>query len=178
MYFHGGYNEVILFDSWRIHTVGGLVGSMFACFLMGILYEGLKFARDHVLRTSGTFKTQAQQPAPTTPATGSTDGDAPAPPAAAGDKREETTDPGQLEESLQQVQQESVRTVETSMFSMGHLILTLLHMVQVTLAYFLMLIVMTYNTWLCLAVLAGATVGYFLFGWRKNAIVDVSDHCH
>ena len=56
MYFHGGYNEVILFDSWRIDSVGGLVGSMIACFVMGVLYEGLKFARDHVLRTSGTFK--------------------------------------------------------------------------------------------------------------------------
>ena len=74
--------------------------------------------------------------------------------------------------------QDSVRSVETSMFSLGHLLLTSLHLVQVTLAYFLMLIVMTYNTWLCLAVVIGATVGYFLFGWRKNAIVDVSDHCH
>jgi len=32
MYFHGGYTEVILFDFWRIDSVGGLVGSMFACF--------------------------------------------------------------------------------------------------------------------------------------------------
>ena len=40
------------------------------------------------------------------------------------------------------------------------------------------MIVMTYNTWLCLAVAADATVGYFLFGWRKNAIVENSDHCH
>ena len=79
---------------------------------------------------------------------------------------------------LLNVFQDSVRSVETSMFSLGHLLLTSLHLIQVTLAYFLMLIVMTYNTWLCLAVVIGATVGYFLFGWRKNAIVDVSDHCH
>ena len=26
MYFHGGYTEVILFDSWRIDSLGGLIG--------------------------------------------------------------------------------------------------------------------------------------------------------
>ena len=50
---------------------------MVACFFLGILYEGLKFARDHVTRTSG-FKTmrlpirnrrrqQQQQQNPTPP---------------------------------------------------------------------------------------------------------------
>lgn len=43
MFFHGGYDEVILFDIWRINSAGGLIGSMIICFLMGILYEGLKF---------------------------------------------------------------------------------------------------------------------------------------
>ena len=46
MYFHGGYNETILFDFWRISTLGGLIGSMIGCFLLGILYEGLKFFRE------------------------------------------------------------------------------------------------------------------------------------
>merc|ERR1712083_258718 len=46
MYFHGGYSEVILFDFWRISTLAGLVGSMIGCFLMGILYEGIKSSRE------------------------------------------------------------------------------------------------------------------------------------
>ena len=50
MYFHGGYNEVILFSFWRISTVGGLIGSMIGCFLLGVLYEGLKFFREFMLR--------------------------------------------------------------------------------------------------------------------------------
>merc|ERR1712126_283577 len=50
MYFHGGYNEVILFSFWRISTVGGLIGSMIGCLLLGILYEGLKFLREILLR--------------------------------------------------------------------------------------------------------------------------------
>merc|ERR1711892_279897 len=50
MYFHGGYNEVILFSFWRISSVGGLVGSMIGCFLLGVLSEGLKFFREFMLR--------------------------------------------------------------------------------------------------------------------------------
>lgn len=37
---------------------------------------------------------------------------------------------------------------------------------------------MTYNIWLCSAVLFGATLGYFLFGWKKSVVVDVTEHCH
>ena len=50
IYFHGGYIEVILFSFWRISSVGGLVGSMIGCFLLGVLYEGLKFFREFMLR--------------------------------------------------------------------------------------------------------------------------------
>ena len=55
MYFHGGYNEVILFDIWRISTLGGLIGSMVGCFILGILYEGVKSYREYWMR--GTFQT-------------------------------------------------------------------------------------------------------------------------
>ena len=59
MYFHGGYNEVILFDFWRISTIGGLIASMVGCFILGILYEGLKFLREFLiareLRSVSTF---------------------------------------------------------------------------------------------------------------------------
>ena len=74
--------------------------------------------------------------------------------------------------------QGSIKIIQTKMFSLPHIILTVLHMLQMTLAYFLMLIVMTYNSWLCAAVILGSTLGYFCFGWRKTSIVDVSDHCH
>lgn len=38
----------------RINSVGGLIGSMFAIYVMGIVYEGLKFWREHLMR--GNFK--------------------------------------------------------------------------------------------------------------------------
>jgi len=65
-----------------------------------------------------------------------------------------------------------------SMFSSGHVIQTLLHVIQFTISYVLMLIFMTYNLWLCFAVLAGSALGYFFFGWRKSVVVDLTEHCH
>jgi len=68
--------------------------------------------------------------------------------------------------------------VQPSMWSTMHIFQTLLHLFQVTLSFLLMLIFMTYNVWLCLAVVFGASFGYFLFGWKKSVIVDVTEHCH
>lgn len=65
-----------------------------------------------------------------------------------------------------------------TMFSITHLLQTFLHILQISISYLLMLIFMTYNVWLCLAVLFGATLGYFLFGWKKSVVVDVTEHCH
>lgn len=65
-----------------------------------------------------------------------------------------------------------------TMFSLMHIYQSILHLIQVTLSLMLMLIFMTYNTWLCLAVVIGAMVGYFLFGWKKSIVVDVTEHCH
>lgn len=63
-------------------------------------------------------------------------------------------------------------------FSGSHVLSTCLHFIQMTLAYLLMLVVMTFNTWLCLAVVLGSTLGYFFVGWKKPSVIDVSDHCH
>lgn len=68
--------------------------------------------------------------------------------------------------------------VRNRIVSWAHIIQTLLHMLQMVISYFLMLIFMTYNVWLCLAVVLGAGFGYFIFGWKKATVVDVTDHCH
>ena len=57
--------------------------------------------------------------------------------------------------------------------------LTKIVSVQIVVSYCLMLIFMTYNVWLCLAVALGAAIGYFMFGWKKTVVVDVGgEHCH
>lgn len=59
----------------------------------------------------------------------------------------------------------------------AHALQTALHALQSTLSYLLMLVFMTYNVWLCLAVVLGLTLGYFLFGWRRSSINDSNEHC-
>ncbi|XP_077353555.1 high affinity copper uptake protein 1 [Festucalex cinctus] len=73
---------------------------------------------------------------------------------------------------------ETHKTVGQRMVSPSHFLQTLLHIVQVVVSYLLMLVFMTYNAYLCMAVAAGAGAGYFLFGWRKAVVVDITEHCH
>ncbi|PWA30133.1 hypothetical protein CCH79_00020555 [Gambusia affinis] len=64
------------------------------------------------------------------------------------------------------------------MLSPAHFLQTVLHVVQVVVSYVLMLVFMTYNAYLCIAVAAGAGMGYFLFSWQKAVVVDITEHCH
>lgn len=70
------------------------------------------------------------------------------------------------------------RVVQPSMLSKMHAFQTVLHVIQMIISYFLMLIFMTYNVYLCIAVVIGSAIGYFLFGWKKSVVVDVTEHCH
>ncbi|XP_041094405.1 high affinity copper uptake protein 1 [Polyodon spathula] len=73
---------------------------------------------------------------------------------------------------------ETHKTVGQQMLSLAHLLQTVLHIIQVVLSYFLMLVFMTYNGYLCIAVALGAGTGYFLFSWKKAVVVDITEHCH
>ncbi|XP_077399170.1 high affinity copper uptake protein 1 isoform X2 [Vanacampus margaritifer] len=73
---------------------------------------------------------------------------------------------------------ETHKTVGQRMLSPSHFLQTLLHIIQVVVSYLLMLVFMTYNAYLCMAVAAGAGAGYFLFSWRKAVVVDITEHCH
>lgn len=71
----------------------------------------------------------------------------------------------------------------------GHLLQTIMHMIQVSVSYFVMLVLMTYNWTICISVVLGAVMGYFLFGYARyrlfsdssllNIVNDVNndDHC-
>jgi len=64
-----------------------------------------------------------------------------------------------------------------SFLSQHHLTQTLMHLVQITIGYFLMLIAMTYNLWCFLAVILGSGAGYFMVGYRRRHLSEFSDHC-
>ncbi|XP_015438317.1 PREDICTED: high affinity copper uptake protein 1-like [Dufourea novaeangliae] len=55
------------------------------------------------------------------------------------------------------------------LFSKVHIIQTIAHIIQLIIGYFLMLIFMTYNVWLCLAVAIGTGIGYWLFSWERSS---------
>ncbi|CAO1416643.1 unnamed protein product [Diamesa serratosioi] len=155
MAFHGGCNETILFEQWKTSSTGGLVASMIVIFIMGVCYEGLKYYREHLFWKSYNA---LQYRAVTVPEKNST-------PDEAGDR-------------VVHMIGEVVHKQPPTIFSKMHFYQSVLHLIQVTLSFILMLIFMTYNTWLCAAVVFGAMAGYFLFGWKKSVVVDVTEHCH
>lgn len=154
MTFHTGYCETVLFESWKVTSVGGLVGSMIGIFIMAALYEGLKYYREYLLwKTYNSLQYRAVA-MPAEKAIGAEDS------------------------RIVHMVGEVIHKQPPTMFSRMHGFQTFLQIVQTVLSYFLMLIFMTYNVWLCVAVVIGTAVGYFLFGWKKSCIVDVTEHCH
>ncbi|XP_078739137.1 high affinity copper uptake protein 1 [Lampetra fluviatilis] len=146
MTFYFGYSNVnVLFSGWLINSVGGMVGSCLAVFLLAAAYEGLKIFRESLLRQSQVHVRYSSMPLP-----------------------------GQHGTTVM----ETHKTVGQRMCSLPHLLQSALHVLQVVLSYFLMLIFMTYNGYLCVAVALGAGAGYFLFSWRKAVVVDITEHCH
>uniref|UniRef100_UPI00358E6CAF high affinity copper uptake protein 1-like n=1 Tax=Myxine glutinosa TaxID=7769 RepID=UPI00358E6CAF len=73
---------------------------------------------------------------------------------------------------------ETHKTVGQQMISLPHILQTFLQVIQVVISYCLMLLFMTFNGYLCLAVALGAGTGYFFFSWKKTIVVDITEHCH
>ncbi|XP_072287500.1 high affinity copper uptake protein 1 isoform X2 [Pyxicephalus adspersus] len=146
MTFYFGYENVeVLFTGLVINSAGEMAGAFVAVFLLAILYEGLKIARESLLRKSQVSIRYNSMPVP-----------------------------GPNGTTLM----ETHKTVGQQMLSIPHIFQTFLHIIQVVVSYFLMLIFMTYNAYLCIAVAAGAGTGYFLFSWKKAVVVDITEHCH
>uniref|UniRef100_A0A8D0LAU4 Copper transport protein n=1 Tax=Sphenodon punctatus TaxID=8508 RepID=A0A8D0LAU4_SPHPU len=146
MTFHFGYKNVpLLFSGLIINTPGEMAGAFVAVFFLAMFYEGLKIARESLLRKSQVSIRYNSMPVPGPNGT---------------------------------ILMETHKTVGQQMLSLPHLMQTVLHIIQVVISYFLMLIFMTYNAYLCIAVAAGAGTGYFFFSWKKAVVVDITEHCH
>ncbi|XP_006022724.1 high affinity copper uptake protein 1 isoform X6 [Alligator sinensis] len=146
MTFHFSYKNVpLLFSGLVINTPGEMAGAFVAVFFLAMFYEGLKIARECLLRKSQVSIRYNSMPVPGPNGT---------------------------------ILMETHKTVGQQMLSFPHLLQTVLHIIQVVVSYFLMLIFMTYNGYLCIAVAAGAGTGYFFFSWKKAVVVDITEHCH
>ena len=73
-------------------------------------------------------------------------------------------------------QHNTMNRCELSHLSARHILQTFLHMVQVTLGYILMLAFMTFNVWICISIVLGAGLGYFIFGVQP--VIISADHCN
>ena len=150
MTFHFGVTEKVLFDGWEVKGVSTMLVSCIGIFFIAAIYEGIKYYRENLLwRTYKTLHYRAVDETAITDA-----------------------------ENHKTVVREVVCKDPPRMFSQKHLLQTGLHVVQLTVSYLLMLIFMTYNVWLCLAVVIGSAVGYFMFGWKRTVVVDMTETCH
>ncbi|KAL5500466.1 hypothetical protein EMCRGX_G012031 [Ephydatia muelleri] len=127
----------LLFPSWNISTVQGLVGSIFAMLFLSIFYEGLKSFREYLMHVAvkslgaSSNSCSDAKPAPGKP------------------------------------NWRSIFLGKSKLPLLIHVIQSILQMIQIGVAYLLMLAVMTYNGWIFLAIVFGSGIGYLIFGWTK-----------
>lgn len=189
MWFHGGFEEVILFDFWRTSTFTGMLLSCLAIFVMGAAYEGVKWFRVYLQMTQtaaarvprengvrlneiSTGGCSEQAPLQCKPRHNSQE-----------DIYNPTTTPPTPEAKTHIKRSSPFAT--SSAFSADRLLQAALYIFQLVLAYWLMLIVMTYNTYLTAAVVLGAGFGHWLFAVLKlrsplgeTADSFATDACH
>lgn len=133
----------LLFDFWDVHSPAGMVVSVLVVLLLTVLYEVLKVWRLWLGNPSKL--TQSPYDAPSSSHCDSIS----------------VLDSSPSESSLTPIA--SVVTPQSTRNSwLLHIIQTVLHMLQVSLAYMLMLCVMSYNTWIFLGVITGSVLGYFI----------------
>lgn len=191
MAFHFGYNELVLFPFWKVETILGLLLSCLVIFALAVLYEGLKILRCEVTCRCARKRYQQQRLGPKYPhsaPSSHTHGNVTVNSGGGNSdqfKRAGTNGEHLLREAGRSAEEDIVGSHFTRMdnaetyrmycCSSVHMVQTLLHVVQVFVGFLLMLIFMTYNVWLCLAVLLGAGVGYYCFAWRVRALTDMLD---
>lgn len=156
MFFHFDLGDTVLFKSWQLESWQVTLFSCLAFYVLAGLYEGLKCYREYLLKKH----VNAQRFAISIIGNDSPHHNA------SGDVT--TTFPTASNR----------RSSHGKMLSMAHVVQSALHILQVAVSYTLMLGFMTFNGWLCIAILLGAGSGYFVFCWRKLTVVDVTEHCH
>ncbi|XP_055904441.1 high affinity copper uptake protein 1 [Eupeodes corollae] len=154
MTFHGGHCERILWKSWLAYTLTEFIFSALAIFAVAFAYEGIKFVREYHLRK--VLKEESDR-------------------LRALNSKNCMTNEGSSSNTPLHVAYQL--NYFQRIFNTPHILQTCLNLVQIILSYLLMLIFMTFNYWLCLAVILGLGLGYFVFGWIKQDVYE-TECCH
>lgn len=221
MFFHGGCSEIILFDFWQIDSFFGLFCSFIFIFLMGALYEGIKWFRIYFqLWTSDSNKSSACMSMNSVAKEKSNQGLEEALIEKAGTTASGCCATENSNNTLAGHEVYAPTVVVSTPAGTGmpinrwtwmmmyvnrecspatcRLIETGIYAIQLLLAYWLMLIAMTFNTWLTVAVVFGAAFGHWMFanikcapprrcfcqsccngyGGTENTDNIAADHCH
>jgi len=175
MWFHGGSEETILFEWWRIETCWGLLFSSIVILLMGVLYEGIKWLRVYLHNIQLAKERQAAHcPKLALSSINQTDeallSKADAPPNDTGTLRSDEVYKSTITRENNRVQQCHLEKflcrmdlLSPSPLSFFRILQTVLYILQIVIAYWLMLIAMTYNSWLTAAVVLGCGLGHWIF---------------
>ncbi|XP_029300308.1 protein SLC31A2 [Cottoperca gobio] len=135
----------LLFDFWDVHGPAGMVLSVLVVLLLTLFYEVLKVWR---VWLGSSVKLAQPQSAYTAPPSYRSDSSS-------------ALDSSPSESSLTPMEPPPP-AADTRNRWLLHTIQTVLHMLQVSLGYMLMLCVMSYNTWIFLGVIVGSVLGYFI----------------
>ncbi|XP_032829064.2 protein SLC31A2 [Petromyzon marinus] len=161
MFFQFSDKVTLLFEFWQTHGPGGLVGSLLILIVAAIGYEALKVARWCIeageTAPSGGCGPSGSEPRP------ESDGQS-AQVSQGGCDSMQACCPGATANGSDAEALRFLKPIASAQRRpiKRQLLLTLLHIVQVTLGYLLMLTAMTYNAWVFLAIVLGAGLGYLL----------------
>uniref|UniRef100_G1M3C6 Copper transport protein n=3 Tax=Ailuropoda melanoleuca TaxID=9646 RepID=G1M3C6_AILME len=132
MHFIFSDKVVLLFDFWSVHSPAGMALSVLVVLLLAVLYESIKVGKAKLL-----YQAAVSMSIPTIQLT-------------------EETDQDSLGSDSAPVSRTHLRWF---FFHFGQ---SLIHVIQVVIGYFMMLAVMSYNTWIFFGVIVGSAVGYYL----------------
>ncbi|XP_036288865.1 probable low affinity copper uptake protein 2 isoform X1 [Pipistrellus kuhlii] len=124
---------VLLFDFWDVQSPAGMALSVLVILLLSVLYESIKFGKAKLLHQNLVSMSTCTS------------------------QQNEETD--QSSSSSSELPPASTPRLRWFLCHFGQ---SLIHIAQVVIGYFIMLAVMSYNTWIFLGVVLGSAVGYYL----------------
>lgn len=151
MTFYFGNDATILFAPWKVSSWQGMLWSCIVVLIVSFAYEGLKTVRQRLLKVA---KVQQQK------------------------ESTNSADAGDDDDRLLIAVPSSSSWTRSRRRIAFHLIQAQLHLVQVTVGYMLMLVAMTYNAWLFISLVIGATLGYLIFNYHSIFVDNLHNPCH